>query len=177
MSKIALRSLVAFICGLILVFNGFDLFGQGEKNQTIYFNIPSKGTGMKSLIFQQNIDGVVLNQEDTSRCWQLYQEIDGEWIKKRSQIDKNNMTLLYGNYTDSDRAGEVLKFRWRQEEISEPEDLVSLKDNGKEIIFEYKDQALVTYRYKMMPVPERVSPVFRWEEHTSDLHSRGHLAC
>jgi|SRR5690625_14450 len=160
MSKIALRSLVAFICGLILVFNGFDLFGQGEKNQTIYFNIPSKGTGMKSLIFQQNIDGVVLNQEDTSRCWQLYQEIDGEWIKKRSQIDKNNMTLLYGNYTDSDRAGEVLKFRWRQEEISEPEDLISLKDNGKEIIFEYKDQALVTYRYKMMPVPEGVSPVF-----------------
>lgn len=161
MQEFMLKRWSVFVRVIILfIASGTVLWGQNDKNQTIYFNIPSKGTGMKSLIFQQNIDGVALHEEDTTRHWQLYQEIDGEWVKKKSQIDKRNTTLLYGNYTDSDQEGEVLKFRWRQEKISEPENVISVQDNGKEIAFIYKDQALVTYRYALLPVPEGVSSVY-----------------
>jgi len=153
-------SILSCSLSLFLLITGYYSYSQENTTQTIYFNIPSKGTGMDPLIFQQTIEGIPLHEEDTARSWQLYQEIDGEWVKRISQVDKQHSALLYGTFTDSNQKGEVLKFRWRQEEQPPADPVIALKDNGKEIIFEHSGNQLVTYRYQLMPLPEGVSQIY-----------------
>lgn len=156
---IRISASVCFLSFMVLL-TAFPSYGQERSTQTIYFNIPSKGTGMDVLIFQQSVEGTELHEEDTTRSWQLYQEVNGAWVPKVSQIDKHHSTILYGTFTDSDKKGEVLKFRWRQEEKSPADPVITLQDNGKEFIFEQDGQSLVTYRYALMPLPEGVPQIY-----------------
>ena len=159
----------------IIIFSiGFGNWMPGitQEVTTVSFTIPSRGTGMKDLIFHQEIDGVKLYGEDSTMNWRLYQNIDGTWTPQVSQVHQGYTNLLYGRFEDKMVSGEPISFQWRRESVN-PEAGIVLQDDGQAIHFVYKDSLVMSYRYTGMPVPDGVSQIYSRSGYVHPLKTPG----
>lgn len=153
------RLLLIFLPAAIGILTAFPAASQESSVSTVYFSIPSGGTGAEHQIFRQDIDGIPLRSEDTGKIWQLYQKTGNTWTKQSSQVSYGWPVSLYGSYRDTQEKGEEISFRWQQEN-GKADPVITIEDTGKSLVFKNSENDLATYRYALMPAPEGVSEIY-----------------